>query len=554
MSSLLARVFNQQQLGYVPHTSVSGETWQFIKNGVTTSAGSAGGTTLVDTGGDSGGADTYNGRYWVELRSGSLKGQWRRIVDDDGSGTLTFENNGFSAQVGSGADYAIWLSPEPVVVIDSSGGETDAVDAVRAEADDFWIGYYLVPITGTHRGKIAQITDFTSSTGTFVLAASFGSALSAGDVCLLRKFVDFSNPQNGLTQSYIARPGTRVNFAKGDGTVGPRSGSFGFNSQVRPSGSLAGDTNEANASECSGLFEACGLEEVIGTTTTAGSGSTTSAIKIATGTWENFSVGAMVIWNGNATFIDSMEDGAGAEDTLNVTPALPTAPASSDVIYASRMYKKSTDGDTYGAVLEWEIDGVRYTMTGCKGSVSLVDGEVPEFSWSFSVDHWIKQIEAAPYNAVDAYPTAAPVLSSERLAYLSDTQVNISVFTVNPAPTNSPKNISGAFGVNGRSGFQLTNYNVTATYRSLLDSSGEDLPEHERFTARTSKELEIIYGSHSGTFAVRLPTARLIENPNEEDQDGLVGVPNMLEAQDAGTSTDGDSSIQKIPDVAFHLS
>src|SRR3990167_6892371 len=166
MSSVAASVWNQQTLAYAPHTSVSGETWQLVKKGTTTSAGAAGGTTLVDTGGDSGGADTYNGTHWVKCLTGANAGLWKRIIDDDGSGTLTFENTGFPAQVGSGAEDEIWLSPDPIVKGDSSSGETDRVDATRSEAaiNDavFWLDYWAVPITGDRRGRIDKITGFTA--------------------------------------------------------------------------------------------------------------------------------------------------------------------------------------------------------------------------------------------------------------------------------------------------------------------------------------------------------------------------------------------------------
>jgi hypothetical protein len=99
MSTVAARVWSQQILGYCPHTSVSGETWQFIQAGTTTSNGASGGTTLIDTSGDSGGADTFNGRYWVEIVTGTNKGLWKRVVDDDGAGTLTLENNGYPNRV-----------------------------------------------------------------------------------------------------------------------------------------------------------------------------------------------------------------------------------------------------------------------------------------------------------------------------------------------------------------------------------------------------------------------------------------------------------------------
>jgi hypothetical protein len=549
-----ARVWQQQQLAWFPHTDVSGDAWQLIKKGTCTSAGAAGGTTIIDTNGDSSGADAYNGLYWVHILSGTCTGEWSRVIDDSGAGTLTLEDTGFSAQIASGVEYEIFKSPEPVVVVDSSSGETDMVDAVRIdESNDFWKNFYAVPITGTHRGKIARITGFTQSTGTFVLAASFGSALAAGDVVLLRKFVEPSKPSDGLTEPFIDRLSARVNFAHGDGALGPRGGTFGFNLQVTPSGSLAGTGVKATASVMNGLLEACGLEESIGTSCTVGAGSSTSAVKISTASWENLAVGQMVIWNGNAAFITSLEDGGGAVDTVNVEPPLPGTPATSDVLYATRMYAKTTDSDVRAVGFEWEVDGIRTTVTGCLGNVTLNDGAVPEFAFQFSADHYIKEIKRAPYNPGTAYATAAPVKAHDRIAYLDTTATDIGGFTASPNTKASPKNVRGSLGLNGRAGYHVTDIAPTLTFRELISSSAE-LVQQLRWTARTAKKVAVIMGSHGSTFAVRAPVARLMEDPKAADQDGLATAPNVLKCDDAGTSTDGASAIQKVPDFAFHLS
>jgi hypothetical protein len=552
MPNVATRLWSQQEVRICSHTSVSGSTWQLVKKGTATSNGAAGGTTVIDTNGDSGGADTYNGRYWVHILSGSAKGEWSRVVDDDGSGTLTLEDTGFSAQIDSGVEYEIWLSPDPVVVVDSSSGETNMVDAVRAESDDYWNGYWAIPITGAHRGKRAQVSDFASSGGTFTLGASFGSALTAGDVVLLRKFVEVSNFNDGTDEAYVPRPMGRLNFAKGDGVPGPRGGSVSFNTQVVASGSLSGTGAKAGASVVSPLLMACGLEETVQTSCTVGAGSSTSAVKIATGSWENLSVGGAVIWNGDLRFISSLEDGGGAVDTVNVTPAFPTAPANADVLYATRMYAKSTDGDTDSVLVEWEVDGVRHTFTGCMGSVTLNDGPVLEFAFSLNVDHYIREVKAAPYIAGAVYTTAAAIKSSDRIAYLDTTATDIGGFTCSPNTTASPKAVQGSSGINGRAGYHVTDYNCGGTFRELVSSSGE-LTQELRWTARTAKAVAVIYGSHGNTMAVRMPVARLVQSPKPTNDNGMVAAPNVLEAQDAGTATDGGSTIRKVPDFAIHL-
>jgi hypothetical protein len=427
------------------------------------------------------------------------------------------------------------------------------VDAIRAEVDDYWNGYWAVPITGSRRGRIAQVTDFTSSTGTFVLAAGLGGALAAQDTVLLVKFLEASAPQLSVSEEYLARLSKRVTFARGDGVVGARGGSVSFSTDVLASGALQATASvNANASPLAGLFEAAGLEEQIGKTCDAGAGSTTTAVKVATGTHENMNIGQALQHNGNVAFITAKTDGAAGVDTLTVTPALPQAPTTADKIHACRTYKQTTDGDVLGVTLYIEMDGVRHILTGCKGNVALTSGPKPSFAWSFSVDHWIRQAQAAPYNPGGAYSSSQPVLERDRIAYLDTTRADIAGFTCSPNTQVVAKDVSGRYGVNGRSGFHVTDLAPGATFRELLESTGE-LDADLRFTARTARDFMVVMGSHGDCFAMRIPVARLIESPHPGDAGGLADAPNVLEAQDAGTASDPTAGLVKVPDFSIHL-
>ncbi len=552
MPSVGARITSQQLVAYGVHTSVDGETWQLIKKGTTTSAGASDGTTLIDANNGSGGSDTYNG-YWVRILSGALKGAFAMVVDDNGSGTLTLENAGFSAQVGSGVAYAIYKSPLPMVVVDSSSGETDMVDAGRAEANDFWNTYWVLPLTGNRRGRAAKVSDFVSSTGTFTLAAGLGGALAAGDVVLLLKALEVGGLQMQLGEPYEARPSARVNFSRGDGVVMGRDGSVNFSTDILASGTLQDTANsDANPSVLAGLFQATGLVEVIGKTLAVETGSTTTAVKVSTATHENVDIGAAIQWKGNVAFVTAKTDGGGSADTLTVSPALPSAPAAADKAHASRMYRKTTDGDLLGIWLLVEVDGIRTLLTGCKGNVQLTSAGKPQFAWQFSVDHWIRQAEAVPANLGSAYSTALPVLERDRIAYLDTTKIDIAGFTCSPNVATAPKNVSGRYGINGRAGHHITGIGPTATFRELLEADG-GLTQDELWQARTAKDMKVIMGSHGDCAAVRIPVGRLVQNPNPEDMEGMQAAPSVIEAQDADTADNGNGTLVKVPDFAIHL-
>jgi hypothetical protein len=549
MSSVASRIYAQRIVSYVQHTNVSGETWTYIKAGTTTGAGASDGTTVVDSNGDSGGADTYNGQYFVRILSGACKGLRRRVIDDNGTGTLTLEGSGFPAQIASGVEYQIEKSPEPVIVVDSSSGATDCVDAGRNdESDDFWKGYYVVPLTGSRRGKMALITAFTQSTGTFVLAAGLGGALAAGDVCVLRKYVHTSEPQLGLDEPYIPRPQKHNLLSSADGTVGARSGTVGFNAQVTASGSLAAAASKANPSVLNGLLEASGLEETIGTSMLV-TGGTASAPTVTTATGERCTVGQMLIWNGNPTFVDSVDDGAGSSDTVNVSPALPGTPQSGDVLYATRMYARSPDGDHRAVTIEVELDGIRTIMTGCRGNVTFQGEQVLEAAFAFTIDDWERQVEPLTLGAT--YHSAVPILATSRACWLDSTRADMGSVTTSPNSTVAPRDVQGAAGINGRAGLQHIDNHPTLTYRELLSSSG-DLDQDLRWLARTAKKFSIAWGSHGNCLGLRLPVGRHMESPHPMNSGGLVGVPSVIEAQDAGYATT-NLTTTKVPDYSLSL-
>ncbi len=541
------RVWNQGLVRVFPHVSVEGNQWQRIGYSVTSGAGAAGGTTVVAASFTSSGADAYNGRYWIEIMSGTCEGQWKRIVDDDGSGAYTMEGNGYSAQIAGSVNFALWKSPEPVVVVDSSGAATDVVDAIRVDGNDYWNGYYMMPITGNRRGEIKAISDFVSATGTFT-TGSFSGVLAAGDVCLLGRFLEVAVDSLPKGPDYIPRASPRVNYAVGAGTIAGRNGDFSMTTRVHGSGTLAGDDVAANSCVLSPLFQAAGLAENIGTSSPVGIGSSTTAIKVDTAKWENTQIGDLVMHNGNVRRVTGLTDGAGAVDTVTVAPPLPVAPTDGDTLYAMRNYYKDTDASTlYACGVEVELDGVRTIMTGCRGTLEIAFGTPVEMSWSFSVDHWTEEYEDAPYNPGTAYTTQADILGKDMVAYADTTQIDIKGLTAQVGREVAARAVSGKYGVNGRAGFHHMGYGCGATYREIM-ADGAELEAQNRFLAGTQRAILVQCGANDNCLAFYMPVAGQIEAATHENGDGLLDAPNVLQAQDAGTGTDPDDTITKVPD------
>jgi len=552
------RVSKQVLMRVVPHTSVDGEQWQRIGYGITSGAGAADGTTVVAASFTSGGADGYNGRYYVEILSGTCKGQMKRIVDDNGSGTYTIENNGFSAQIGASVIFSIWKSPEPVIVVDGALDANNFNDDYRDENDIDWVGYYVMPITGSCRGEIRQVSLFEktggASEGLFTVSPAFSTSLAAGDVCLLGRFFEVDVTALPGGPDYHPRPINRVNYSVGAGVTGARGVDFAFNVRPHGTGSLTASGSAVGHSDMHALFTAAGLDERLGTSSTVGAGSTTTAVAVATGSWENHQAGDIVMHNGNARRVTALTDGGAGVDTITVAPPLPVAPTSGDTLYALATYYKSADATTlYGCVIEVEIDGVRTTMTGCKGTLEPQATTPAEFAFSFKCDHWIREYEDAPYNPGTAYSSQGDILGKDMMAWADSTQIDIKGFAAQIGRETIAREVTGAYGINGRAGFHHINYACGASYREIM-ADGAELEAENRYLAGTDRALFVQCGASSDAFCIAIPVAHHVGAATPDPSSGLLEAPNVLAALDAGTYTDPDGTITKVPDWILGIS
>lgn len=516
---------------------------QVMGYGTATSAGAAGGTTLIDAGGiaDSGSADTYNGRYFVECLSGSNRGLSRRVIDDNGSGTLTFDGNGFPNQIASGVEYRLIKSSEPVAVFTSTTSSTVVEDTVRDEADDYWIGYELSLISGGEAGETQTISDFTSATGQFTVDTAFSAqpGNADADTALVRKVLEVGGVSLTVDRNYIQRNSARFNLSRNSGIIGAKTASISFDVQMAASGALAASDAPAGGSAISGLMQAVGLTEVIGKSCTIDdAAATTTVVDVASGDRENLSLGMAVQYQGNVAFVTDMADGGAGADTITVAPALPVAPADTDTLQASRMYRIDTDAQRKGVTIYYERDGIRFTLFDCMGNLEIVPGDSSEVIFRFNLNaaHYIEENEddAAGDCLSAAYSSAQVIMGSDRLFYLDSTQYDVSGVSVNVNHTAAAKNVSGKYGLNGMSGYQTVDIAPSVSFTQLWDDDDDGLDGIELFNTQTQKAVAMVYGSHGNCFAIRMPAAEVTSYPAPGDQEGLMTEPYTMEARDAG--------------------
>lgn len=530
--------------------------WQLIFSSQTSGAGAANGSTLVDATRDSGAADTYNGRYWVRCKSGANAGIWKRVLDDDGAGTLSFEgisdSDGFPNQVANAVDYELWKSPEAVIVVDSSGDASTIVDAVRDEPNDYWEGHWIQPLTGNRRGEIQRCSNFVSSTGTFTLDDAFTGVLAAGDVCVLRRYIDVSNIRNGLTQMFNPRPINRLDGTKPDGSVGAKAGTFGFDARVQGGALVGGSMVQPPLAPA---IQACGFtEERSGYGGNTQASCTTTALKVDTASWEYYYISALLSVLGEMAFVTAMTDGGGADDTITISPALGVAPDSGAYIGESWNYRRNRraeDSDYHACTIEYETDGVRYLMTGCKGNLTISgDGELV-FGFDFQVDHWIREVQPSCVDDLsDVYSTRTPVQAHERRCYINGSAVELGGISASLNNEVAPRKVQGQYGINGRAGFGHAGTNPGITARKLLAVvSGEHLPLDEQWFSRDDLDVMIFWGTHLyHGVGLRIPNGKIVQDPRPEDDEGAQVTPYVIEATNPGSYTDPDGTVLQLPD------
>ncbi len=220
--------------------------------GYTTGAGDT--TSIIDTGLTGWAADDLNGLQ-VLITSGAAEGLVRTIVDFDGTSDLTVEPAMFVA-VGTGQSYIItshksadWIcgannadnaydSGNVVINAEGSilerleyiqgmlvvgegtfttGSATEPIDTGRGDADNYWNGCLLMPLTGAVPFQPRLIVDYDSATDKFFVDPNQPFTANTGAVAyVILAFGGALAPAADQTETYTAMD---VAGNKGDAVV-----------------------------------------------------------------------------------------------------------------------------------------------------------------------------------------------------------------------------------------------------------------------------------------------------------------------------------------------
>lgn len=226
----------------------------------TTSAGAAGGTTVVSTSLDSANDYAYVGNI-LECVSATNTANigCRAMITAFSAATDTATCHAFPAQVSSGDVFRMYETNDgKIIATDGVVGGATIIAAGRTEADDYWNGtseeggYYIEVVSADNpaASEHPRITDFANATGTFTLSTALSGNVVTGDFYRAMKHPEVT----GVAMIPIDRPDIqRATLVSGHGhepaARGLRSGAGAVELLHRgPGASRAGeetDTHEA---------------------------------------------------------------------------------------------------------------------------------------------------------------------------------------------------------------------------------------------------------------------------------------------------------------------
>jgi hypothetical protein len=286
------------------------------------------------------------------------------------------------------SSWRMWQPPDIPVAADS-GTTTTIVDAAHAsvtnEPDDYFNGWYLVGKTGSNAGAAVQITDFTSSTGTFTFASGAWAATPApGDCFLIR--MPF-RPEGPVTATVNKKTLSRriVGYAAADQAVPlTAEGNVEFELAERHLTASAPNATAATPPYEIGPFLRDLFTQTLDTGSTYSSqgGSAPTGVTIDVASGSGFTVGGFVLMStGEVSQITSK-----SSNTLTLPQLTTAANVASSNVYASAWYTRKSllAGDYRTRGFDIYKGGlIRNLFHGCMPTVHLTGSRDQLWKWVF---------------------------------------------------------------------------------------------------------------------------------------------------------------------------
>lgn len=352
----------------------------------------------------------------------------------------------------------------------------------------------------------------------------------------------FATAASGAYSAYVAVPAEGIEHAfasrfvardvqatslglKASGVVGPQGGSVKFKTGI-PGLSTAGASTTLAVAQAwfEELLLACGFAKHADTGgIVTGSSSTTTSVDMTDSS--GITVGSLVMINGEVRFVT-----ANAANTLTVTPALSSAPAASDVVYACVRYVTS-DADPGTITFVAKGDGYVYRFLGCKGTMKLTDDDAskrPMVEWDFQFDSFDTSEPSGTVPARVLSNHIPSVVASP--LYWGSTKTVASAFSFDAGRELVAK--PSTVGAQGRAGWMIKDEKPVAGFKPYYSSSYKS--DFEAGTERSV--LEQIGSAAQKCIAVYAHKAQITEGWAPSDNGGAVGHDVKLQINDPQNS------------------
>ena len=351
---------------------------------------------------------------YVVPQDGNARGQIRQVKSvNTGTGVATIDAAWNS--ITSTTVLQLWVPADVPVWTSTTGSTTTAVasahSSITNEPDDYWNnkGYFLLFAGGTNAGRASQVSDFTSSSGTFTVATAITSTVS-GELAYLRALV---RPEGQVTAKVTPKTLSRTLIGHGDPDAPvhiTNEGSVSFELPVRTVTAAGSATAATGQPDLRDLLTDLFTEDLdTGSTSTSMSGT-----DLTVGSGSNFSTGGFVLVNnGQAGHVRSISSNV---LTLGASHVTASQVSGSTVAYASAWYQRKSSDFRTRTFDGWRGGKFRQLFHGCMPTVKLMVGrdQVVRFgfaytageAYEYNVDRPVAVGASAPITLVD---TTVPI-------------------------------------------------------------------------------------------------------------------------------------------------
>lgn len=324
---------------------------------------------------------TYPGMY-LEATNGDIAGEFALIREFDNT-TDTATVDAWSVASPTATQFRLWETPDPVLRCDGTVDSVTISAPNRSEANDYWNNpdrYYAIKInaggSAIARGEARLVTVFVGATGTFTVGTAFTASPAAGDLFVLRKPLKLGTPGElalaETSQVFIERDEVRNDWQTEPSPLGRREGTASVALYLKGASTAAAGTTAAFAAlDIEDVMKAMFTKRAVDSTSAVVAGGSTTSLWVTDTQGTRFTVGNLILVNGQVTQVTAFTASDGAKDILTVAPALSAYPATGTTVYGGVTWAPRTTGHLSSTLEYYEGGTTRLTCHGWKPNLRI---------------------------------------------------------------------------------------------------------------------------------------------------------------------------------------